>query len=871
MKISHFLRNLSVGVLFLAAVQKTRAQNYNLLGPVWPAGASVVMNLGLGSKTIALQDGSASWNASAADALDIWNGYVEFITLSSVTNATVPQVSGDGINSVFFSKNIFGDNFGADTLAVTVYLTGGPEDAIMTEGDVVCNTAFKFDSYRGPLQSAAADLHRIFLHEFGHVLGLAHAGTTGGLVIMEPEISDIDHPIADDIAGVRTLYGASFYYPPGDQTLRIGNFIIEDVYPNNNPTSFSATGLAPGIEFETDTGRLTGTFTTSGDYTTIITAHGPLVDISQGYHFAVLGVEEVAGLISILPENASIVADPVRPRLYLAGIEGLSMIDTTTLALTNLVPEVVKNAGLSISADGSTLLQIPRYGSPFEMRFDLETLQPLESIPIPATGSAVLEGVNNQAYVVGPNEIVQFDAATGELQRTFAATAPFTYGRIAMSADRQNLYVAREGASGELLSYDISGPEPLLLHNLSGSFSSVTPSRDGQYLYYSQQEGDGYSFFRSDLSASTTPVSFASGPYFGSTVESPDKSIFLSIYPSGQSVGDPSGFFSVYDPVTLEKTSEIPLGNLQVSYPYVPIDVAFDSTGKYVFLSVHGELGGELWVLTSDFASLPPPPRSTKNLLNISTRVRVEAGENNMIGGFIIQGSAPKKVLIRGLGPSLPITGAMSNPVLELHDATGQLIGSNDNWISDEMNIIGSLIPPTSERESAILATLQPGAYTAVVHDATNQPGLSLVEIYDLAAKDSLLSNISTRGKVGTGDNVMIGGFIIGGNEPAQLLIRAIGPSLGTQGIAFPLADPVLEIHDSTGNLISTNDNWRSAQSKEIIATGLAPTEDLEAAIFATLQPGSYTAIVRGQNNTGGVGLVEVYNLAATSSVSSQN
>lgn len=827
------------------------------------------MNLGLGSKTVVLQDGSASWNASAADALDIWNGYVDFITLSSVASATVPQVSGDGVNAVFFSNKVLGDDFGSGTLAVTVFLTDGPDSTIMTEADIVCNTAFQFDSYRGPLQSAAVDLHRVFVHEFGHALSLAHSGTAGGLVIMEPEISDLDHPAADDVAGVRQLYGASFYYPPGNRTLRIGYFFIEDLYPNNNPTFFSATGLPPGIELESDTGRLIGTFTTSGDYTPIITAHGPIVDVSQGYHFEVLGLEEVSGLVSILPLNASIVADSFRPRVYAAGSDGLSMIDTVTLALTNLAPGVVLNAALSISADGSTLLEVPMFGSPIqEMKFDLETLESLPSTLIPAVGSAVLEGLNSQAYVVGASEIDQFDATTGVLQHAFAPTAPYTYGKIAMSADRRNLYVAREGPSGGLLSYDISGPEPVLLQQLSGSFSSVAPSRDGQFLYYSKQESDGYSFFQTHLPNLTPTVSFASGPYFGPTVEAPDGSIFLSIFPPDSSVDTPSGFYAVYDPVTLEKTSEIPLGNLQAYYPYFPLDIAFDSTGQYIFARVAGEIGGEVWILSSDFASLPPPNRPTRNLLNISTRARVEAGENTMIGGFIIQGSIPKKVLIRGLGPSLPITGAMSDPVLELHDSTGKLIASNDNWISDQLNILSSLIPPTSERESAILTTLQPGAYTAVVQDATNQPGLSLVEIYDLAPKDSLVDNISTRGKVGTGDNVMIGGFIIGGEDSTKVLIRAIGPSLGTQGIALPLADPVLEIHDSIGTLISTNDNWRSTQQNEIIATGIVPTNDNESAVVLTLEPGSYTAIVRGQNSMMGVALVEVYNLDSTAKAS---
>jgi hypothetical protein len=263
-----------------------------------------------------------------------------------------------------------------------------------------------------------------------------------------------------------------------------------------------------------------------------------------------------------------------------------------------------------------------------------------------------------------------------------------------------------------------------------------------------------------------------------------------------------------------------------------------------------------------------PVANPNQNLLNISTRVRVEAGESAMIGGFIIAGEMPKKVLIRGLGPSLSITGALSNPVLELYDSAGKLIASNDNWVSDRLNVLATAIPPTSERESAIMTTLSPGAYTAVVHDLSGQPGLGLVEIYDLDPNNSVVANISTRGKVETGDNVMIGGFIIGGADYTRVIVRAIGPSLASQGILQPLMDPVLDIHDQYGSVVSTNDDWRSGQQDEIIATGIPPADDKESAIVATLYSGSYTAIVRGKADTNGVALVEVYNLDGTGATS---
>ena len=298
-------------------------------------------------------------------------------------------------------------------------------------------------------------------------------------------------------------------------------------------------------------------------------------------------------------------------------------------------------------------------------------------------------------------------------------------------------------------------------------------------------------------------------------------------------------------------------------FTYQPGQGVVDRSGQYFFVFVGG-YDREVWVFSTNLASFPSPVHPTKNLLNISTRGLVEAGENAMIGGFIVQGTKLKKVAIRGIGPSLPITGAMANPVLDLYDSSGRRLASNDNWTSTRINILGTLLAPSSPRESALSMTLAPGAYTTIVRDLNNQPGLALVEVYDIDAKNSRLANISTRGKVGTGDNVLIGGFIVGGADPTKVVIRAIGPSLAAKGIGYPLADPTLELHDGTGKIILRNDDWRSTQSSAIIATSIPPTDNRESAIVITLKPGDYTAIVRGKNGATGVALVEVYNLESS-------
>jgi hypothetical protein len=242
--------------------------------------------------------------------------------------------------------------------------------------------------------------------------------------------------------------------------------------------------------------------------------------------------------------------------------------------------------------------------------------------------------------------------------------------------------------------------------------------------------------------------------------------------------------------------------------------------------------------------------------------LRVETNDNVLIGGFIVTGTQPKRIIVRAIGPSLPLAGALADPILELRDSSGGLIRSNDNWRSDqEAEIIATTIPPSNDLESAIIAILPANGsnYTAIVRGANNGTGIGVVEAYDLdRTVNSKLANISTRGLVQTGDNVLIGGMIVLGQTPLRVIVRAIGPSLALPGA---LGDPTLELRDGNGALIAANDNWRSDQEAEIIATTIPPSNDQESAIVRNLAPGNYTAIVRGVNNATGVALVEAYGL----------
>jgi hypothetical protein len=269
----------------------------------------------------------------------------------------------------------------------------------------------------------------------------------------------------------------------------------------------------------------------------------------------------------------------------------------------------------------------------------------------------------------------------------------------------------------------------------------------------------------------------------------------------------------------------------------------------------------------NNFASV----RRTGKELNISTRLHVD--QHVGIAGFIISGSTSKSIVVRGLGPSLGrppynVPNALADPTLDLHNSTSS-IATNDDWqsASNSNQIPVNLRPPDS-RESAILITLQPGGYTAILSGKNGTTGVGLVEVYDISSGAfAQLTNVSTRGFVGTGDDVMIGGIIVGdglgtnGDGSSEVLVRALGPELTSFGIADAVLDPTLDLVDGNGNMVGSNDNWKDSQQAAIQATGLAPGDDREPAILTTLIQGNWTAIVRGKNNTTGVGLIEVYRI----------
>jgi hypothetical protein len=322
--------------------------------------------------------------------------------------------------------------------------------------------------------------------------------------------------------------------------------------------------------------------------------------------------------------------------------------------------------------------------------------------------------------------------------------------------------------------------------------------------------------------------------------------------------------FAVYVGQTISDVAPVAGDN---SSNTVAAATTFSARGGVTYIIAAGAMGSSpSGTLVLTLTSAPP---LTGSLSNLSTRMAVGTGNSVLIAGFIITGGA-KNVVVRGIGPSLAqyhIANPLSDPYLELHDGTGALIAQNNDWQENPNQasaIQASGLAPPNAHESALLLTLQPGSYTAVLGGVNNGVGVGLVEVYDTDGTGAAAKavNVATRGYVSTGDSVMIAGFIVGGSDSGSIVVRGIGPSLAGFGIANALQNPELDLYDGNGRKLISVDNWRDmANYGAVIAAGLAPSDSRECAIAASFSPGNYTAVLSGINNTSGIGLVEVYNL----------
>ena len=863
-----FARAPFVAALLIAALAASRAVlGFALMGDSWPAGSDIVMHLSLSRSSSGFQDGSASWNASAADALRIWNEHLQ--TVRFVEAGSVASGNGDGQNSVFFSSSIYGESFGDRTIAVTVGFNDASDQTRIVETDVIFNSAKQWNSYRGPLQYGSGgtpmfDLRRVALHEFGHVLGLDHPDAKGQVVhaLMNSQADDNDALTADDIAGAQHLYGVPSLRAP------LGDDFQHQPRGSAGATNFTAEGLPPGLVIDPASGLISGIPNISGTFAVVIHAMSPSgpVTLRMTIHVTVPPPEAVGGssvrfLTSLSVGATRFLADPKRPRIYFTDqwAHSVSVLDMTSLTVTKTIAMEKGPSGLTISEDGSKLY-ISHTQHVVLGVVDLATLERLPNVPASYGIHDVQSGPAGRLYVASGGGIAAVDEQTG------ATVTPDFYtggGPFRVSPDRKSLYVSTASGDRSLRKYDISSPTPLLVQSAPSTADArdLKVSSDGTFLvapYSASQQPYTRVASTEDLTAQVRD--YITGAHGGSIALSGDGRVAYQALTLNSKV------------VMFEPRSQASLGEFILPKPHQTITaVETDNSGAYLLVATEdrmppspGQPGivGEIAIYTTGRVNAPPGenPKPT-GLANVSTRMRVAAGENTLIGGFIVQGDVEKTIIVRAVGPSLPVAGRLQDPTLELHDSAGNVLATNDNWNSTRRPVLGSGMAPSNEYEAAIVRAVSPGAYTAVVRGNSSLEGVALFEVYDRAPENSRLANISTRGRVETGDDVMIGGFIIGGDRALPVTIRALGPSLTSSGVDGPLADTTLDLHDGNGSLIATNDDWQAEEEQAVIATTVPPTNDRESAIVKTLAPGNYTAIVRGKNDTTGVALVEVYNL----------
>jgi uncharacterized repeat protein (TIGR03803 family) len=524
---------------------------------------------------------------------------------------------------------------------------------------------------------------------------------------------------------------------------------------------------------------------------------------------------------------------------------------------------------VTFSGSGNTLLSFASNGS-----------SPHASLVLGSDGN--LYGTTQESGTGGQGTVFRMTTG-GQLTRLASFPGPFVTPKIGAFPDTALV----EGNPGVFYGTTINGA------NNSGTIYVATSGGSLSLLYtFSATDGNG---FNSDGSTPNDLVYGSDGNLYGTTSGggmhgagtvfkiTTGGSFTTLVSFDGVQAGKPiSGLVegsdhNFYGTTTRGGTTNVgvvfkitPSGTLTVLAPLnadiaVPSKLVQGTDGKFYGTgqTAGATNAGCVFVVDAGLSPLVPTV-----LGNISTRGVAETGNNVMIGGFIIGGTGNKSVLVRAIGPSLGdppfnLTNTLQNPTLSLFDSTGTMIASNDDWAqAPNAQSIPSNLQPSNSAESAILTSLPPGGYTAIVQGVNGGTGIGLVEVFDLdSTAGSKLTNISTRGLVGTGNDVMIGGFVVNGPNSGEVVVRAIGPSLANPpfNITNALQNPTLTLFDGNGNAFASNDNWRSTQQDEIIGTGLQPSNDAESAIIITLLPGNYTAIVSGVNGTIGVALIEVY------------
>jgi hypothetical protein len=690
-------RNLFVAGLALWLGIASLARAFNLSGQRW-ANGQVVMQLQLGPVNRPLLDGATSWDAVAEDALASWNSNLSSVQFSAVRNSTAAIARGNRLNNVFWSSTVYGDAWDTRTLGITLS-TYDPRTSRYSETDVIFNSTVQWDSYRGPLRTASPgvnlnEFRRVALHEFGHALGLNHPDDVGQTVtaIMNARSSNVDALTPDDIAGARAIYDN----------------------PNNPPATLLSMQGSVG-------------FSTSGSNLTLRVAR--------------------------IQNDGDATSGTLRLELW-------------------AMPQHFDN-GLPVGSRNMGIYAFPNPLAPAASLTDVNVSTTYTSPP------------NGSYYVV--LLLTEFTGGSTNSGYTIRDSIEFT----------NTLNIGPPSPPGIT-------SQPANVSVVAGGTATFSVAAVGSLPLTYQWRKDGAA-----LSGATN--------------------------------------------------STLTLSNVQSA-----------NAGGYTVV-VSNSLGST----TSNTATLTLSPgtgggggggnETNSRLSNLSVRTAMAAGQT-LIVGFSVSGGS-RSLLVRGVGPTLGafgVAGAMADPRIELYNGT-TLVAQNEDWgnstaLSTAAANVGAFALQANSRDAAFLQTVE-GSRTVQLKGTG--AGVALVELYDTGSGNSpRLVNVSARNQVGTGDNILIVGFVIAGTDPKRVLIRGVGPTLASFGLTGVLSDPRFDVFRSgSATAVASNDNWDASLASTFTAVGAfsLTAGSRDAALVTSLEPGAYTVQVSGANNGTGEALVEIY------------